>query len=65
MPLDPSMGPRYAKPIRSEEEARQIDDFYKMTATQDDYINPTVDGTLSLHYDSSCTSDLEEGLENW
>ena len=29
--LDPSMGPRYSKPIRVEEEAREIDDFYKMT----------------------------------
>ena len=54
-PLDPSMGRRYAKPIRAKEEAREIDDFYKMTATQDDYINPTADGTLSRCYSSSCT----------
>ena len=33
-PLDPSMGPRYSKPIRAEEEAREIDDFYKMTTMQ-------------------------------
>ena len=46
-PLDPSMGPRYTKPIRVEEEAKEIDDFYKMTMTKDDYINPTADGTLS------------------
>ena len=46
-PLDPSMGPRYAEPIRVEEEAREIDNFYKMTVTPDDYINPTTDGMLS------------------
>ena len=31
--FDPSMGPRYAKPIRAEEELREIDDFYKMAAS--------------------------------
>ena len=46
-PLDSSMGPRYTKPIRAGEEAKEINDFYKMTTTQDDYINPTADGNLS------------------
>ena len=63
-PLDPSSVPHYTEHIHVEDEAREIDDFYKMTTTQDDYINPTVDGTLSWCYDSSCTSDSEEGLEN-
>ena len=58
-PLDPSMGPRYLEPIRAEEEMREINDFYKMTTTHDDYINTTIDGTLSWCYASSCTSDLE------
>ena len=39
-PLDPSMGPRYSKPIRAEEEVREIDDFYKMTTTHDYIITP-------------------------
>ena len=30
-PLDPSTGPRYLEPITTKEEAREIDDFYKMT----------------------------------
>lgn len=64
-PLNPSSGPRYTKPIRTEDEAREIDDFYKKTTMQDDYINPTIDGMLSWHHDSSCTSDSKEGLENW
>ena len=63
-PLDPSMGPRYTKPISAEEEAKEMDDFYKMKTSQDDYINPTADGTLRWCYDSSCTSDSKAGLEN-
>ena len=64
-PLDPSMGPHYAEPIRAEEDAREIDDFYKMTTMQDDYINPITDSTLRWNYTSSCILDPEEGLENW
>ena len=55
-PLDPLMGPHYTEPIRDKEEAKEIDDLYKMTTTQDDYINPTAYGTLSWRYASSCTS---------
>ena len=64
-PLDPPMGPCYSEPIHVEEEAREIDDFYKMTTIQDDYINPTAYSTLSCLYAISYRSDLEEGLENW
>ena len=64
-PLDPSMGPRHIEPICAKEEEKDMDDLYKLIATQDDYINPTIDGTLSWRYASSCTSDSEEGLENW
>ena len=65
VPLDPSMGPLYREHIRAGEEARGIDNFYKVTKMQDDYINPTTDGTLSWRYASSYTLDSEAGLENW
>ena len=64
-PLDPTQGPRYSEPIHVEEEIRNIDDLYKVTSSQDDYINLTTDGTLSWRYAGSCTSDSDEGLENW
>ena len=64
-PLDPSIGPRYTKSIRVEEEAKEIVDFYKLKLNWDDYINPTAYGTLNWCYASSCTSDSEAGLENW
>ena len=40
-PLDPHQGPRYIEPIRAEEEARNMDSLYQMTANQNDYIKPT------------------------
>ena len=64
VPLDPSMGPRYTKPIRAEEEMKEVDDLYKMTTAQEAYINPTADGTLSQSYASSWTSDSDEDMEN-
>ena len=30
-----------------------------------DWVNPTAEGKLNWEHDSSCTSDLEEELENW
>ena len=58
-PLDPSKGPRYTEPIQQEEELRDTDDLYKMTTTKDDYIDPTVDGTIGWCCANSCTSDSD------
>ena len=44
---------------------KEVDDLYKMRTTQDNYINPIIDGTLSWRYARSCTSDSDESLENW
>ena len=44
---------------------KEVDDLYKMTTAKDDYIDPTVDGTLSWCYASSCTSNSDQGMENW
>ena len=64
-PLDPALGPRYKKLIIAEEEACNIDVVYQLTTAQGDYVNPTNDGMLNWHCESSCISDLEVGLENW
>lgn len=63
-PLDPALGPRYTELITTEEEARNIDVVYQLTAVQSDYVNPTDDGMISQCCESSCISDLEVGLEN-
>ena len=46
-PLDPSQGPRYTEPRRPDEGAQDMDNLYKMTASLEDYVNLTADGTLS------------------
>jgi hypothetical protein len=64
-PLDPDEGQRYTEPIREEDHAYELENIYKLTARQQDYINPTADGNLSWQSDSACSSDSEEPLENW
>jgi hypothetical protein len=46
-PLDPDEGHRYTEPIREEDHAYELENIYKLTAGQQDYINPTTDGNLS------------------
>jgi hypothetical protein len=64
-PLDPDEIRRYTKPIREEDCAYEIENIYKLTAGQHDYINPTTDGNLSWRSESACSSYFEETLENW
>lgn len=42
-----------------------IGNIYKVNMHTKGYINPTANGNLSWHSINSCTSDSEEGLENW
>ena len=46
-PLDPDKGPRYTNPIREKDRTYELENIYKLTARQHDYINPTTDGNLS------------------
>jgi hypothetical protein len=46
-PLDPDEGQRYTKPIREEDCAYELENIYKLTTRQQDYINPMADGNLS------------------
>jgi hypothetical protein len=46
-PLDADEGLRYIEPIREEDHAYELENIYKFTARQLDYINPTIDGNLS------------------
>jgi hypothetical protein len=64
-PLDLDEGHRYTEPIREEDPAYELENIYKLTARQQDYINPTTDVNLSWRSESACSSDLEESLENW
>jgi len=59
-PLDPYEGKRYTDPTIGND----IDNLYNQTALMEDHVKPTTNGALSWRSISSCTSDLEVGLEN-
>jgi uncharacterized protein YbcC (UPF0753/DUF2309 family) len=63
--LDLDEGQRHTEPIREEDHAYELENIYKLTARQQDYINPTADENLSWKIDSACSLDSEEALENW
>jgi hypothetical protein len=43
---------------------KDVNQLYKTTMHEEDYINPTADGMLSWRSISSCASDSDKGLEN-
>ena len=51
--------------MNSEGQGNYLDHIYNIMSSQDDYINPIVDGKLSWRSVRSCTSDSDEALENW
>ena len=46
-PLYIDEGQRYIEPIREEDHACELENIYKLTSRQQDYINPTINGNLS------------------
>jgi hypothetical protein len=43
----------------------EINQLYRTTTREEDYVNPTADGVLSWRSITSCMSNLNIGLENW
>jgi hypothetical protein len=62
-PLDPSEGERFVEPTYLDLE--EINQLYKTTAREEDYVNPTADGVLNWRSITSCASDLDIRLDNW
>jgi hypothetical protein len=62
-PLDPSEGERFVEPTCLDLE--EINQLYRTTTREEDYVNPTADGVLSWRSITSCASDSDTGLENW
>ena len=50
-PLDPKVGKRYVETIQGGMESERIGDLYKVTAREDDYVNPTAEGVLTWMMD--------------
>ena len=65
LPIDPFEGQIYIEPIYNEEQGDYLDQIYNVTAMQEYYIGPAVDGNLRWKCMSSCTFDSREALENW
>jgi len=64
-PLDPKDGRRYVETIQGGMTTEGLENLYKVTTRGEYYINPIGDGNLSWRVISSCSSDSDEGLENW
>ena len=46
-PIDPFEGQRYIEPVYNEGQGYYLNHIYNVTAMQEDYTSPTVDGNLS------------------
>ena len=54
-PLDPSEGERFVEPTCLDLE--EINQLYRTTTREEDYVNPTTDGVLSWRTITSCAYD--------
>jgi hypothetical protein len=61
--LDPSEGERFVEPTCLDLE--EINQLYRTTSCEEDYVNPTMDGVLIWRSITSCAFDSDTGLENW
>ena len=64
VPLDPSQGARYTEPLRNKDKD-VLEHIYNIAAKEEDYIDPSAEGIMDWHCDSSCMTDSDDGLENW
>ena len=62
-PLDHSRGENVLEETCLDLE--EINNLYRSTAWEEDYVNPTTDGVLSWRSITSCASDSNTGLHNW
>ena len=65
IPLDPAEGSCYTEPICDYESDDDLDYIYKITVRDQDWVNPIVDGRITLDCESSCTFDSHKEIERW
>ena len=58
--LDPKAGKIYVETIQGGMASEEIDDLYKITTCDDDYVNPTDEGVLSWKGINACTSNSDD-----
>jgi len=60
IPLDSAEGPHYTEPVHDEGSDDALDCIYNITARNQDWINPTVEGRISWEHVETCTTDSDE-----
>jgi len=65
VPLDLAEGSHYMEPVCDYNNDNDLDCIYKITAWEEDWVNPTIDGRISWKRESSCTLDFDEEIEQW
>jgi hypothetical protein len=63
VPIDPSKGERFVEPTCLNLE--EINQLYRTTAHEEEYVKPTADGVISWRSITSCASESDIRLENW
>ena len=61
VPLDLSQGERYTEPVKHEDQD-VLYHIYNITAKEEYYVNPTIEGIMDWQCDSSSMTDSDEGL---
>jgi hypothetical protein len=65
-PLDPYVGSRYTEPTDNNMEGEYLDQLYTVTTrTRDNYINPTIDGSVSWRSIQLVEEDSEMTFDSW
>lgn len=65
VPLDPAKVSCYTELMHEYESDDDLDYNYKITAREQDWVNPTTDGRISWEHEISHMSDLDEEIERW
>ena len=65
IPLDLAEGLSYMELIRDYESDDDLDCIYKITTRDQYWVNPTADWQITWEHESSCTSNLDEEVEQW
>jgi hypothetical protein len=63
-PLDPLEVGRYVEPVTENFITEEVNQLYRTTTREEDYINPTTDGMLSWRRIDSFDSNSDTRLEN-
>ena len=65
IPLDQAEGACYIEPMRNEGSDDKLDCIYKITARDQDLVNPTAERRISWECRNSCTSDSDGEDKHW